>query len=253
MFPSPPLEIPSRELHSRAQWLGDCLSLCSKGSVGPKLAAPSPSSIPLAETQDMGTFFPSFFQSWWSCSPQARSLGSEIFCRNRGLEEHQPHRVQIGRQACPKGPLPSSVQAVPVLPVLRSPGLQFLPHGLEVLLDECLQLLLGNAVVVGGGQLTEALQDLVWGPGGKEGSGGPQEPLPDGGPSLPGLALCHLWCRSFRRWPRYLTWSRGQRHVHELLVILVELGHLHVVQELPVAVNLAADSVGEGGRSGHHH
>lgn len=49
-----------------------------------------------------------------------------------------------------------------VLPVLRSPGQQLLPRGLEVLLDECLQLLWGNVVLVGGRQLTEVLQNLVW-------------------------------------------------------------------------------------------
>lgn len=44
--------------------------------------------------------------------------------------------------------------------------------------------------------------------------------------------------------PWCLTWSQGQWHVHKLLVIPVESGHLHLVQELPMAVNLAEDSVG---------
>lgn len=106
---------------------------------------------------------------------------------------------------------------------------------------------------MGSGQLTEALQNLVRGPGGKEGSGGPQEPLPDGGPSLPRLALCHLWCRSFRRWgppvphlePR--TVACPQTACHPGRAWPSAFGGV------PVAVNLAADSVGEGGRSGHHH
>lgn len=69
----------------------------------------------------------------------------------------------------PEGRLLFPVQVVPVLPVLRSPGQQLLPRGLEVLLDECLQLLWGNVVLVGGRQLTEVLQNLVWGPPARRG------------------------------------------------------------------------------------
>lgn len=50
-----------------------------------------------------------------------------------------------------KGPLLFPVQLVPVFPVFRGPGLQFLPHGLEMFFEERLKLLLGDAVVVGVG------------------------------------------------------------------------------------------------------
>lgn len=153
-------------------------SLCSTGKVSPKPAKPSPRSVPPANTQGSHTFFPSFFQSWCSCSPQIRSLGSEIFCRNRGLEEHQPNPQGSGRQPSLKGPLLFSVQAVPVLPVLGGPGLQLPPRGLEAFLDEGAKQWRGNAVVVAGGQLPEVLQNSVWGAGGQEGSAGAQEPLP---------------------------------------------------------------------------
>lgn len=49
------------------------------------------------------------------------------------------------------------VQSVPVFPVLGDPGLQLLPHSLEVFSEELLQLLPGDAVVVGAGQLVEVL------------------------------------------------------------------------------------------------
>lgn len=63
--------------------------------------------------------------------------------------------------------LPS--RAVPVLPVIRCPGLQLLPHGPEVTLDKFLKLFPRDAVVVGHSQLTELLQDLVWRAGDIEG------------------------------------------------------------------------------------
>lgn len=72
----------------------------------------------------------------------------------------QPH---VGVLSC----LPS--RAVPVLPVIRCPGLQLLPHGPEVTLDKFLKLFPRDAVVVGHSQLTELLQDLVWRAGDIEG------------------------------------------------------------------------------------
>lgn len=44
------------------------------------------------------------------------------------------------------------------------------------------------------------------------------------------------------------TWRRGQRHVHKVLVVLVELCHLNLVKELPMAVDLAAETVGWNGQ-----
>lgn len=81
---------------------GERPCLCGQGGVSPVLAQPSPSSSPGAKpqvAQHPDTFFPSFFQSWCSCPAQARSLGSEIFCRIRGLEEHPPHMDEGGRPA----------------------------------------------------------------------------------------------------------------------------------------------------------
>lgn len=139
------------------------------------------STVPWALGPD--TFFPSFFQSWCSCPAQERSLGSAIFSRNRGLER-QGRRV---RAAPWQGPLCSSfTRVVPVFPVLRDPGLQLLPRGLEVLLEEGLQLRPGHAVVVGAGQRAEVLQDLVWAE--TRGVPGTRAPSLMGGPGP-----CCLW------------------------------------------------------------
>lgn len=180
------------------------------------------------------TFFPSFFQSWCSCRAQERSVASAIFSRNRGLG-----RQGRGFGAQHRGRARSApVRAVPVFPVLRDPGLQLLPRGPEVLLEEGLQLRPGDAVVVGAGQLAEGLQDLVWG-GGTGRSVGPVTPSLMGVRPLPSLVGIQE-----QGGPGRLTWSGVQRHVHELLVVLVELGHLHLAQELPVAVNVAAERGG---------
>lgn len=68
-----------------------------------------------------------------------------------------------------RDPLLSSFRVVPVLPVLRGPGLQLLPHRLEVTLDKFLKLFPGDAMVVGHGQFPELLQDFVWKAGDMEG------------------------------------------------------------------------------------
>lgn len=89
-------------------------------------SSPLPHLHPLCEAQSTDTFFPSFFQSWCSCPAQARSLGSKIFCRNWGLEDHGAHRVEGGNPEL--RPLSCSVsRVVPVSPVLGGPGLQLLP------------------------------------------------------------------------------------------------------------------------------
>lgn len=87
-------------------------------------------------------------------------MESAIFSRNRGLERRGPAGV---RGSPAGGPSLLLLRVVPVFPVLRDPGLQLLPCGLEVLLEEGLQLRPGDAVVVGAGQRAEVLQDLVWG------------------------------------------------------------------------------------------
>lgn len=111
-------------------------------------------------------------------------MESAIFSRNRGLERQGPAGV---RGSPAGGPSLLLFRVVPVFPVLRDPGLQLLPRGLEVLLEEGLQLRSGDAVVVGAGQRAEVLQDLVWG-GDTGGIRGTRDPLPDGrsGP-------CCLW------------------------------------------------------------
>lgn len=104
---------------------------------------------------------------------------------------------------------------------------------------------------MGGGQLAEVLQNLVWGTGARTDQLDPRSPS-----LMERLSLCLLLPSVIfdvegsggRVPPGCLTWSRVQRHVHKLLVILVELGHLNLVQELPVAVNLAAGGAGEGSR-----
>lgn len=50
----------------------------------------------------------------------------------------------------------------PLFPVLWDPGLQLLPHRLEVCLDKLLKLFSGDAVVVCHGQLSETLQHFIW-------------------------------------------------------------------------------------------
>lgn len=52
-------------------------------------------------------------------------------------------------------------RVVPVLPVLRGPGLQLLPDRLEVPLDKLLKLFPGDTVVVCQGQFAEVLQDFT--------------------------------------------------------------------------------------------
>lgn len=170
------------------------------------MAHPFPTSFSLCQAQGTGTFFPSFFQSWYSCPAQACSLGSNIFCRNWGLED--PHKVEGGSPE--QRPLSCCAsRVVPVSPVPRGPGLQLLPHSPEVFLDEHLQLLLGDAEVVGLlGQLAEAPQDLVWGTGSRRGQRDPREPSLIRGPCLSGLAPCLLVEGSGEGGaPGVLTWS----------------------------------------------
>lgn len=149
-------------------------SLCSRGQVGTKLTHLSLGSIPLGQAQNTDTFFPSFLQSWCKCPAHARSLESKIFWRKRGLERHRPHRDQGGRPVG-RALICFLSRVVPVFPVLRAPGLQLLAHSSEVFLQEHLQLLPGDAVAVGVGQLVEVLQDLVWETGSREGSVEPHE------------------------------------------------------------------------------
>ena len=154
-------------------------------------SSPLPHLHPLCEAQSTDNFFPSFFQSWCSCPAQAHSLGSKIFCRNWGLEDHGAHRVEGGSPE--RRPLSCSVsRVVPVSPVLGGPGLQLLPHSPKVFLAEHLQLLPGDAEVVGLGQLAEAPQDLVWGTGSRRGQRDPRESSLIRHPCLPGFAPCLL-------------------------------------------------------------
>lgn len=55
-------------------------------------------------------------------------------------------------------------------------------------------------------------------------------------PHLPTLG------RRFRRRQGSFTWRCGEWHIHKLLVIFVEFSHLNLVQEFPMAVNLAAET-----------
>lgn len=82
------------------------------------MAHPFPTSISLCQAQGTGTFFPSFFQSWCSCPAQARSLGSNIFCRNWGLEDHRP--TGLRGAALSKGPSPVARPGLYLS--LQSPG-----------------------------------------------------------------------------------------------------------------------------------
>lgn len=173
MFPSLPPEILSRELHSRTQWVGVCLlrkyiPVCDLRAMG------APSSSPLLPALSpclrSGTWIPSFpvsSRAGGAALPRLSAWGPRSSAATGGWKNTDP--MGFREAGLPEGRLLFPVQVVPVLPVLGSPGQQLLPHGLEVLLDECLQLLWGNAVLMGGRQFPEVLQNLVWGPPARRG------------------------------------------------------------------------------------
>lgn len=115
-----------------------------------------PTPSPLARPRALIPSFPASSTAGAAALPRLAAWGPRSSAETGGWKS----AGTTGFREAALGEGPSAVpmsRAVPVFPVLGGPGLQLLPHSLEVFSDEILQLLLGDAEVVGLGQLAEAL------------------------------------------------------------------------------------------------